>query len=220
MNHGAAPVAASSDMNRLTDQDDGSGDVAEDLEKALAQEVKELTQPRQNRPFANARTDISCAVFISCRAPIDPVRLVYEHFSNVERTGATQTRHALRFTPISDSCTATLSDIVKLGEHLFPPAFHSDPPRGFKYRIQITSRNHSAVSRNELIPALAKCVPTDQGHTVDLENPDLTILVELYMFVCGMSVVRDFDRLKKFNVVAVANAAKRKLSGVVGPGVL
>ena len=99
------------------------------------------------------------AVFISCRPPIDPVKIVYAHFSNVERTGLTQTRYfpaptqirnltliastspplhhryALRFTPVSDSCAATLPNIIGLADRLFPPAFHSDPPRGYKVRL-------------------------------------------------------------------------------------
>jgi len=205
-------VAANTNTTEVTDNNNNNQEEEEDLEKVLAKELKQLAQPRQNRRFANARTDVLSAIFISCRPPIDPVKLVYTHFANVERTGVTQTRHALQFTPISDSCTATLPDIIELAERLIPPAFHADPPQTFKYRIQITSRNHSAVPRNELIPALAQCVPADQGHTVDLDEPDLTILVDLYMFVCGMSVVRDFDRLKKLNVVAVADAAKRRLS--------
>ncbi len=36
------------------------------------------------------------------------------------------------------------------------------------------------MAKVELIRALAACVPKDRGHTVDLHNPDLVILVELY----------------------------------------
>ena len=34
---------------------------------------------------------------------------------------------------------------------------------------------------------------------MDLKNPDLLILVELYKNICGMSVVTDFEKLKRFN---------------------
>ncbi|KAF8318445.1 hypothetical protein DL93DRAFT_389337 [Clavulina sp. PMI_390] len=206
------PSARASTSKANNDEEDEEEE--EDLEKALARELKELKKPRQGTRFANAKTDVVCAVFISCRPPIDPIRLVSQHFRNIERTGVTQTRHALRFTPVTDSCTATLPDIIKLAERLLPPAFQNDEGKAWKYKIQITSRNHSTVSRNDLIPALAKCVP--EPHVVDLDHAELTILVELYMFVCGISVVQDYDRLKKFNCVAVADATRKRLDEATG----
>ena len=39
-------------------------------------------------------------------------------------------------------------------------------------------RNHNTLTRDKLIPELAKCVP--EGHTVSLDNPELVILVEVF----------------------------------------
>ena len=83
-------------------------------------------------------------------------------------------------------------------------------------------RNHNTLKRDKLIPELAKCVP--EGHTVSLDNPELFILVEIFKVcvlmplpvpvgltlsnksVCGISVVKDYYKLQKFNVMEIANA--------------
>ena len=44
-------------------------------------------------PFASGRADIRGAVvFISCKPPVDPVKLVTTHVQNVVNTGVTNTR--------------------------------------------------------------------------------------------------------------------------------
>ena len=43
-------------------------------------------------------------------------------------------------------------------------------------------RNHNTLTRDKLIPELAKCVP--EGHTVSLDNPELFVLVEIFK-VCS-----------------------------------
>jgi tRNA acetyltransferase TAN1 len=90
-----------------------------------------------------------------------------------------------------------------------------------QYKIELRIRNHTTLSRLALIEAIAQCVP--EGHTVDLEDPELFIIVEvfkvsslqtvslmskLHLFlqsICGVSVVRDYYKLQKFNVVEIAN---------------
>ncbi|KAF9515314.1 hypothetical protein BS47DRAFT_1448568 [Hydnum rufescens UP504] len=195
--------------SEMKDGVDGEGDQDEDLETAMAKEIAELNKPRNEHRFVNCRINAPCTIFFAVKPPIDPVRLVSAHIDEVNRTGITHTKfvHVFRFSPVWDTCAATLPDIVRLAERLLPPAFDSDPPRPFKYRIQLSTRNHNALAREELYPALAKCVPIDRGHSVDIEHAELVILVELYMFVCGLSVVRDYDRFRKFNVNSIAEAA-------------
>lgn len=47
-----------------------------------------------------------------------------------------------------------------------------------KYKIEIRLRNHNTVSRDDAIKTIAECIPGD--HKVDLSNPELFILVELF----------------------------------------
>jgi tRNA acetyltransferase TAN1 len=75
------------------------------------------------------------------------------------------------------------------------------------YKIELRVRNHTTIPRLTLIQNVAQCVP--EGHTVDLENPRIFILVEVFKSICGVSVVEDYYKLQKFNVMEIANKKKR-----------
>lgn len=80
-----------------------------------------------------------------------------------------------------------------------------------------------------MIKEIASSVP--EGHVVDLEHADVFILVEIFKVpldhapgvslsfrlysdlfffqsVCGISVVRDYYAMQKFNVMEIANAKR------------
>ena len=47
-----------------------------------------------------------------------------------------------------------------------------------QYKIELRLRNHNTLTRDKIIPEIAKCVP--EGHTVSLNSPELFILVEIF----------------------------------------
>ena len=72
-----------------------------------------------------------------------------------------------------------------------------------------------------IIEEIAKCMP--ENYVVDLDNPDIFVLVEVFKVchavilshnkrlrrwfqsVCGVSILRDYYKLHKFNVMTLAN---------------
>ncbi|KAI0649360.1 hypothetical protein C8Q79DRAFT_508792 [Trametes meyenii] len=196
------PTEASeiADTPRSSDEEDGGAD---DLEKQIAKEVASMKRPRKETRFANCQTSTPCVVFISCKPPVDPVKLVTTHVQNVVNTGVTQTRFTQRLTPVSASCPANIPEIQSLCGRLVRNALEAEPEKKFTYKIELRLRNHNTLTRDKLIPEVAKCVP--EGHTVSLDNPELFILVEVFKSVCGISVVKDYYKLQKFNVMEIAN---------------
>ena len=49
---------------------------------------------------------------------------------------------------------------------------------GYQYKIELRMRNHNTMSKSALIDGLAKAIP--ERHKVDLENPEVFILVEVF----------------------------------------
>jgi hypothetical protein len=47
-----------------------------------------------------------------------------------------------------------------------------------QYKIEMRIRNHTTISRDTLIQTVARCIP--ECHSVDLNNPQLFILVEVF----------------------------------------
>ncbi|KAF8191595.1 hypothetical protein K438DRAFT_1919436 [Mycena galopus ATCC 62051] len=185
--------------------DDSDAEPDEDLsiEAQIASEVSAMKRPKREQRFTNCQTNTPCVVFISSKPPIDPVKLVMKHVQNVHETGFTHTRYSLRFSPVSASCVTNLPEIQALCRTVFEPFFGEAVGQKFKYKIELRIRNHTTLSRTDLIEAIAKCVP--EGHTVNLEDPELFIIVEVFKSICGVSVVRDYYKLQKFNVVEIAN---------------
>ncbi|KAH9856563.1 hypothetical protein C2E23DRAFT_721972 [Lenzites betulinus] len=188
---------------------DEEGGGADDLEKQIAKEIASMKRPRKETRFANCQTNTPCVVFISCKPPIDPVKLVTTHVKNVVDTGVTHTRFSQRLTPVSASCVANIPEIQTLCGRLVKKALAEEPDKKFTYKIELRLRNHSTLKRDQLIPELAKTVP--EGHTVSLENPELYILVEIFKSVCGISVVKDYYKLHKFNVMEIAHARNARV---------
>jgi len=196
-------AAGGSDEESHGDSDDAAVDVEEDLEKQIAKELATIKRPRKEQIFANCQTNTPCVIFISCKAPVDPVELVLKHIENVEKTGITHTRYAHRLTPVSNTCTANVPEIKSLAQRILKPFLAQNPATDCLYKIELKVRNHNTLSRQTLIDTVVSCVPS--GWTVDLEDAKIFILVEVFKSVCGIGIVKDYYAHQKFNVMEIAN---------------
>ncbi|KAJ7042020.1 hypothetical protein C8F04DRAFT_1078050 [Mycena alexandri] len=186
--------------------DDDSDDEPEEglsIEAQIASEVSAMKKPKKEQRFTNCQTNTPCLVFLSCKPPVDPVKLVMKHLYNVEETGLTQTRYSMRFTPVSAACVTNLQEIQILCRTVLEPFFGDGVEGTIKYKIELKIRNHTTLARMTLIEAIAGCVP--ERHKVDLDDPELVIIVEVFKSICGVSVVRDYYKLQKFNAVEIAS---------------
>ncbi|KAF9790658.1 thump domain-containing protein [Thelephora terrestris] len=189
-------------------ESDGAED-GDDFEAQIAKELAAIKRPRKEQRFANCQTGTPCLIFISCKPPVDPVKLVLKYLEGVRETGITQTRYILRLTPVSNSCVTALPEI----KHLIQKAMEEFvSPLGddvaFSFKIELKIRNHSTLTRQSLIEAVGESVP--RKFKVDLEAPEVFILVEVFKSTCGVSVVRDYYNLKKFNVLELASEGRRE----------
>ncbi|PPQ91724.1 hypothetical protein CVT25_012865 [Psilocybe cyanescens] len=144
----------------------------------------------------------TAVIFISCKPPVDPVELVVKYIQSVQESGITRTRYVHRLVPVSGSCVANLPEIQSLCRKVFKDFFDKHPDTSFKFKIELRVRNHTTIPRPVLIQSVAQCVP--EGHSVDLQDPQIFLLVEVFKSICGVSVVEDYYQLHKFNVTEIA----------------
>ncbi|KAF4613780.1 hypothetical protein D9613_007485 [Agrocybe pediades] len=201
---------------------DADSDEAEDaeisLEDQIANELSDLKKPRSQKPqqrYANCQTNTPCVIFISCKPPVDPVQLVVKYIKSVQETGVTRTRYVHRLVPVSGSCVANPPEIQSLCKRVFKEYFDKHPGKSFKYKIELRVRNHTTIPRPTLIQTVAQCVP--EGHAVDLEHPQVFLLVEVFKSICGVSVVEDYYELQKFNVMEIAKRNDQPSESRVAP---
>ncbi|KAJ4477379.1 hypothetical protein J3R30DRAFT_3485071 [Lentinula aciculospora] len=174
------------------------------IEEQINAEVTAVKRPRSEQRFASCQTNTPCVVFISCRSPVDPVQLVETHIQNVKSTGAARTRYTHRFVPVSGTCYTDLSDIQTLCKSTLKRYLACDNgTAAYTYKIELRMRNHTTLERFAVIQAIAECVP--ERYKVNLTDPQLFILVEIFKSVCGMSIATNYYTLHKYNVMEVAH---------------
>ncbi|KAF5340910.1 hypothetical protein D9758_012184 [Tetrapyrgos nigripes] len=99
-------------------------------------------------------------------------------------------------------CVVFISCKPPVDPTVFAKYFGEESDVKYTYKIELRTRNHTTLTRQEIIQAIASCVP--EGHIVDLTNPKLFILVEVFKSVCGVSLTKDYYSLHKYNVMEIA----------------
>ncbi|EPX72366.1 tRNA acetyltransferase [Schizosaccharomyces octosporus yFS286] len=174
-----------------TDNEEG------DLEDAISRELEGMKEKKKSKKelLTPILIDIQCVVFIKTRSPVDPVKLV-EHTCKEGRTKK-MTRFTQRLTPIVKTTGASIEDLENLASEVLKPHFH-EGQHNLKFAVQATIRNHSVIKKDDIYRSIAKCVGHD--HKVDLKNYDLLVVVQVFKNIIGMSVVKDYEQLRRFNL--------------------
>ncbi|WBW70967.1 tRNA acetyltransferase Tan1 [Schizosaccharomyces osmophilus] len=174
-----------------TDDEEG------DLEDAISRELEEMKEKKKSKKelLTPILIDIQCVVFIKTRSPVDPVKLV-EYTCKEGRTKK-MTRFTQRLTPIVRTTGASIEDLENLASEVLKPHFH-EGQQSLKFAVQATIRNHSVIKKDDIYRSIAKCVGHD--HKVDLKNYDLLIVVQVFKNIIGMSVVKDYEQLRRYNL--------------------
>ncbi|KAI7907229.1 uncharacterized protein BX663DRAFT_465750 [Cokeromyces recurvatus] len=177
----------------------------DDLEASIAKEVASLKQSSEKKKLANITTGIDCVAFIRVNPPIEPVKLVHTMLSDLKEKQEKTTRFISRYLPVEKVCHANLPDIELAAKSIFKPHFDQRDDEGKliskKFAVVCRVRNCSKLDRMSVITTLASAVGA--GHKVDLQEPELTIIAEICQTICMLSVVKDFNELKKYNIESI-----------------
>ncbi|KAF3127137.1 hypothetical protein TWF703_010085 [Orbilia oligospora] len=216
---GTADTADNQNPNEPEDKPD-----VDDIEAAIAAEISGINakgKAKDNR-ITSIKLDTPCCglprlsmdsrqythnyvIFFHTKEPVDPAELVGFIFKDIEETKRRQTRFTNRLTPITKTCKANITDLEETAHEVLKPHFH-EGQKGVKFAIRPNLRDHRVLNRDEIIKSVARIVGPD--HKVDLKNYDLLIIVEVWRNICGVSVVRDFEHYKRFNLGLVADQSE------------
>ncbi|KAK8203896.1 THUMP domain-containing protein [Phyllosticta capitalensis] len=186
---------------------EGSGDASDeedggDIEAEIKKEIEGIRKPTKEPLFRSVRIETDCIMFFKTRSPIDPVEFVRRICEDAMAASAEQKaagRFVKRLTPMTLMGKATENGLEEVAKQVLAPHFHGPENAGKKFAIRPNVRNHKTMTRDTIIRTVAAAV--GQGHSVDLKNYDLLILVDIYKNMCGISVVgEEFERLKRFNL--------------------
>jgi len=90
--------------------------------------------------------------------------------------------------------------------------FASEPSesKGGKFAVSWKCRSGKSnkLDKMEGIKHIAQCMP--EGYVVDLNNPDITVLVNVIGRFTGIGLIRDYKRLSEFNVRTLIERHEKK----------
>ncbi|KAH9862232.1 hypothetical protein IAQ61_010435 [Plenodomus lingam] len=181
-------------MDDVSDSDGG------DIEEEIKKEIADIRKPTTKPLFSSVKLDTQCLVFFRTRKPVEPVSFVHKICQDVANGAQLKNlRYVKRLTPITAFEKATQQGLETVAKHVLASHFHIENQASKKFAIRPSIRNNKEFTRDGVIKSVAAAV--GPGHSVDLKDYDLLVMVEIYKNVVGMSVVGpDFEKLKRFNL--------------------
>ncbi|OZJ06724.1 hypothetical protein BZG36_00433 [Bifiguratus adelaidae] len=194
------------------DDDDGPADIEAVIAKELAAEKESKDNKKATkRRFVGLATGMECMIFIKTQSPIEPVPFVTHIIKDLVEKRQRRTRIAHRLVPITQICAANFIEIERVCGEMCDEVFGKRGEDGTRrsdsktFAIQPRIRQSNKIDRDELIKQVAKIV--GMPHKVDLNNPEYSIIVEVWRNVCGMAIVRDYQKLQRFNLQTLLDEA-------------
>lgn len=173
----------------------------EDISDELAKELNALKQENEkpsNRRFQVVESGAKNILFI--RTTLDnPVEITTAILNDILQSKQQKTRYLLRLVPIEITCKANMDDIKKSVSTLIEKYFCGEAKT---FAVCFNHRNNNQIDRDEIIKEIASSITVkNPKHKVDLKNAELTIVVEVIRGFCLLSVIPDYTKLKKYNLL-------------------
>ncbi|KAG9411064.1 THUMP domain-containing protein 1 [Aphanomyces cochlioides] len=137
---------------------------------------------------------------------LDVKRIVDHIFQQVVDTKEFASRFIQRMIPLEKLCYPSVEDIAACAKPFIER--HFKDTEGIQYAVEVRKRNSGNIASMDIINACVAVV--GPNHKVNLTKPDVVIVIEIFKNVCGVSVVTDFHRFKKFNVRLILDPPKAK----------
>lgn len=182
----------------------------EDISTQLENEIKTMTASSKldRTRFQQVETKTPNCVFIKTTVA-NPIELGVKIVRDIAATKKQKTRILLRFIPVEVVCKASIEDIKNAAGQLFDKYFLNVEPKTFS--IVVNKRYNNSIERMAIIRQLADIVAfKNVQHKVDLKNAELSVVVEIIKGLCCLTVLPDYNELKKFNLVELGIAKEDK----------
>lgn len=171
------------------------------LDQLIAQEIQEI---KKEQVFYVFDLRMSSLIFIKISDPykdiIDVKKLGNAVIKDVMEEGKTVTRFWLRFLPILFVWKASNFGTFKtLAEKEINEYFKKTD--GVKWSLEYKNRGNKTIKREDILDFVYNLInTTGSGNSVDLSNPEHSVIVEVCMDVVLFTIVPKFKEYRKYNI--------------------
>ncbi|KAI8084474.1 uncharacterized protein BX664DRAFT_366190 [Halteromyces radiatus] len=183
----------------------------EDEEEEEKPDEQDNNTSRKDRRFQAVDTASGGLIFYRFRINIKPTNFIdtmIEHLINKKKDQEKEVEkelalinHCHRFVPLDYICPVTTERISTCFINRVIPECLASLPANTTVAILTELRNNISITKQEIIAIIAPTLPTHLK--VDLKNPDYVIFVTIFKSVCGISVLKDYYKKKKYNISAL-----------------
>ena len=186
----------------------------DDIDSALDKEKESLQSERnaekKERRFQQVESGANNCIFIKTSVET-PDRLVENILSDMRETKTQKSRFILRLLPILGTCKAYEKNIEEMASNILSVNLTTLP--GSSYSVLFKTRNNNQVKRDDIFRIIGSVMRSQtQPWTVDLEEPDICVVVEIIRTVCCLGIVTDFYKKKKYNLLELVKDCSSELS--------
>lgn len=181
---------------------------SEDVDTELVNEIKTLQRSdKDKKRFQLVDVGLKNLFFISTTLD-DPFLLVKTVAEDIIETNISQSRYLIRLIPIEITCKAYINDIKITIEKLLDKYFSQEPKT---FSIVYNHRNNNNLDKIEVIKTIADSVlQKNSEHKVNLDNAEISIIVEIIKSIALVSIVPNFKKYKKFNLHSLSLNVKQE----------
>lgn len=181
----------------------------DDVEASIEKELSDLKAPKKKTDrIVPIELNTDCFFFVKLHRPIKPVELLEYIFADLAVAENKRSRYLQRLVPATRLCIAQLERIQECLKEVLPDSPLSEEAAPTTYAIELRRRNHDLLQREDIYKSVAESIP--RKHTVDLKNSNVHIMLEVTKNICGISIVKDFRKYRKFNVQEMFEPEKDK----------
>ncbi|XP_041473949.1 THUMP domain-containing protein 1-like [Lytechinus variegatus] len=210
------PETCPDDKQETIDGENESDEEEEDISDLLDKEVNALKVQHQSKVkrFRSARTGTKNVIFIQTTG-VDPHTLVMHILTDLDKTKTKKTRNIQRMLPVSHTCKAFEDKIEKTAQEMIFPVFLASDAIDSSFCIMFKARNNNKIKKEPIVQLLAPLVTQGSSHIhkVDFNSPDHIVMVDVMGGMCCLSILKDYNRFKKYNLHLVASSDDIVMSG-------
>lgn len=175
-----------------------------DLEAEMQKEIAELKSPVAKK-FRQIPTKCKNIIFVQILNSLDPHVVVQQIFQDIQDQGKGKARYVHRLIPVQKTCKATIESVEKVVSDLLG----SESKEESSFMVLCKVRNNNELKRMDFVESIAKVVKgLRPGWKVDFDQPKITISIDVMIKVCCVSLLPDYMKLKKYNLIEFASHIK------------
>lgn len=173
-----------------------------DVQDDLQNEINLLKTEKKSKVFQLVDSGAKNFLFIKTTLE-NTVDLAWKIVADIHLTKIQQTKFLIRLIPVEITCRAYIKDIETAFKPLADKYFKEEKKT---FLIAYNHRNNNNLERDDVIKSVANVISeTRPDNKVDLKSPELVVIVEVIKGIVLLSVIPEYFKYKKFNLLALSD---------------